>query len=64
MSLKPQSISAVRKETFRVAHAIYPKGNIYMRMRDELEHFSVMKILRICSLIRGSLRSLRGDWHW
>lgn len=39
MSLKPQPISAIPEGTARVAHAIYPKGNIYMRMRDELGTF-------------------------
>lgn len=39
MSLRPQPVNAVPEETARVAHAIYPKGNIYMRMRDELGTF-------------------------
>ena len=36
MSLKPQSISPVPEETARIAHAAYPKGNVYMHMRDIL----------------------------
>jgi transposase len=36
MSLKPQGISPVPEETARVARAAYPKGNVYMHMRDEL----------------------------
>jgi len=36
MSLKPQSISPVPEETARIAHAAYPKGNVYMHMRDVL----------------------------
>ena len=36
MSLKPQAISPVPEETARIAHAAYPKGNVYMHMRDEL----------------------------
>lgn len=36
MSLKPQPISPVPEETARIAHAAYPKGNVYMHMRDEL----------------------------
>ena len=35
MSLKPQAISPVPEETARIARAAYPKGNVYMRMRDE-----------------------------
>ncbi len=36
MSLHPQSIAAIPEETARVAHAILPAGNTYMRMRDHL----------------------------
>jgi transposase len=36
MSLKPQEIGPVPEETTRVARAAYPKGNVFMRMRDEL----------------------------
>jgi transposase len=36
MSLKPQTISPVLEETARVARAAYPKGNVYMHMRNEL----------------------------
>jgi len=36
MSLKPQAISPVPEETARIARAAYPKGNVYMHMRDEL----------------------------
>ncbi len=36
MSLKPSPIPAVPEETARIARAAFPKGNIYLRMRDEL----------------------------
>src|SRR5579871_3654552 len=36
MSLKPQSICPVPPETARVARAAYPKGNIYLQLRDRL----------------------------
>lgn len=36
MSLKPMPIPPVPEATARVAQAIYPDGNIYMKMRDEL----------------------------
>ena len=36
MSMRPQEISPVPEETARVAHAANPRGNSYMRMRDEL----------------------------
>lgn len=36
MSLKPQAIPPIPKETARIAQAIFPEGNVYMRMRDQL----------------------------
>ncbi len=36
MSLHPQATSQIPPDTVRVALAAFPKGNIYMRMRDEL----------------------------
>ena len=36
MSLHPQVLCAIPEETARVARAAYPKGNVYLRMRDEL----------------------------
>jgi transposase len=36
MSLKSQELGPIPEETARVAHAASPKGNVWMRMRDEL----------------------------
>lgn len=36
MSLKPQEFGPIPEETTRVARAANPKGNVWMRMRDEL----------------------------
>jgi transposase len=36
MSLRPEEIPPIPEETHRVAEAAFPRGNIYMRMRDEL----------------------------
>jgi transposase len=36
MSLRPAAIGAIPEETARVARAAFPKGNVYVRMRDEL----------------------------
>jgi transposase len=36
MSLHPQTLVPVPEETARVARAAYPKGNLYLRIRDEL----------------------------
>ena len=39
MSLKAKAISVVPEETARVARAAFPKGNLYLKMRDELGTF-------------------------
>ena len=36
MSLRPQPISAVPEETIRVARAAFPRGHIWLTLRDEL----------------------------
>ncbi len=36
MSLKPSLIETVPADTVRVARAAFPKGNLYISMRDEL----------------------------
>lgn len=36
MSLQPQPIGSVPEETVRVARAAFPKGNLYMTLRDEI----------------------------
>ena len=36
MSMHPQPIPAIPEETVRIAHAVLPKGNVWMQMRDAL----------------------------
>src|SRR5262245_45798202 len=36
MSMQPRTSEEIPAETQRVAKAAFPKGNVYMRMRDEL----------------------------
>ncbi len=36
MSLQPQLIGPVPEETIRVARAAFPKGNLYITLRDEI----------------------------
>jgi hypothetical protein len=36
MSLKPSQVTGVPKETMRVARAAFPKGNLYLSLRDKL----------------------------
>jgi hypothetical protein len=39
MSLRPQQINDIPEQTIAVAKAAFPKGNVYMTMRDELGVF-------------------------
>src|SRR6202162_1348252 len=39
MSLQPQAIPPIPEETARVAHAVLPKGNAFIHMRDEFGTF-------------------------
>ena len=39
MSLDPQAIGPVPEDTARVARTAFPRGNVYMHMRDELGTF-------------------------
>ena len=36
MSMRPKPIGPVPQDTARVARAAFPKGNLYMHMRDVL----------------------------
>jgi len=36
MSLRPETVPPVPEETARVAHAAFPKGNLYLQIRDEI----------------------------
>ena len=36
MSMHPKPIGSVPEDTVRVAKAAFPKGNVYMQMRDVL----------------------------
>ena len=37
MSLRPTPFAAVLSETARVARAVLPRGNLYMKLRDCVE---------------------------
>lgn len=36
MTLQPQSEFSIPEETVRVARAAFPRGNLYLKMRDAL----------------------------
>lgn len=46
MSLHPQPLAEIPLDTIRVAQSAFPKGNIYLRMRDELGVFYEDKSFR------------------
>jgi transposase len=37
MSLYPQTLQEVPEETAKIARAAFPKGNVYMKMQDEVK---------------------------
>ena len=39
MSLHPQKLAEIPPDTMRVAQSAFPKGNIYLKMRDKLGVF-------------------------
>ena len=61
MSLHPQEIPPVPEETRRVAQAAFPRGNLYMRIRDTLgaiDDAQLFAPLYHCAMsIRHSLRA-------
>lgn len=64
MSLKPQPISPVPEETVRVARAAFPKGNLYLTMRDEIgTQYTVTVILPLCIPLMVNLQLGLGDWR-
>lgn len=46
MSLQPKLIKPVPKETEQVAKAAFPKGNLYLTIRDELGTIYTDEILK------------------
>lgn len=59
MSLKYLSSGSVPAQTVRVARAAFPKGNSYLKLRDEFGTFMTMPILRLsfrCAVVPPNLR--------
>jgi transposase len=63
MSLHPQEIPPVPEETRRVAQAAFPRGNVYMRMRDELGTIYDAHLFAHLFPSTGSQRRPPGAWH-
>ena len=64
MSMHPQPIPAIPEETARVARAVLLKGNVFLRMRDELGTLYTDEDLR--DLLPSADNQLRphGAWLW
>jgi hypothetical protein len=56
MSLQSTPFTAVPSETARVARAVFPRGNLYMRLRDELGRCMKMKPLPRYSKMNMDIR--------
>jgi transposase len=61
MSLQPQVLCLIPEETARVARAAYPKGNLYMRIRDELG--TLYKDERFADLFPRCGQSAEAPWR-
>lgn len=63
MSLRAEQIPDVPVETIRIARAAFPKGNLYLKMRDELSVFySDDDFNRSFFPTRGQPAFFPGDW--
>jgi hypothetical protein len=63
MSLHPKPIGEIPEETRRIAQAAFPKGNLYMKMRDELARFTGMRTLKSCFRVMANRRKAPGGWR-
>jgi transposase len=61
MSLQPESIGPVPDETARVARAAFPKGNSYLRLRDDLGLFYTDERFAALFAVRG--RPAEAPWR-
>ena len=61
MSLQPETIGPVPEETARVARAAFPKGNPYLRLRDDLGLFYTDE--RFATLFAVQGRPAEAPWR-
>ena len=64
MSLHLLAIPPIPEETVRVAQAVFPKGNVYMRMRDELGTIYRIRISLTSSPKEDNPLRSPGAWRW
>ena len=61
MTLHPQEEFSIPEETVRVAHAAYPKGNVYIKMRDALG--TIYQDQTFAHLFPHNGRSVEAPWR-
>lgn len=61
MSLRPDTLTTVPEETVRIARAAFPKGTLYIHMRDELDVIYADEQFRTLFPIRG--RPAEAPWR-
>jgi transposase len=64
MSLKPGPIQPIPAATIQVARAAFPKGNLYMTLRDELGTIFQDEDFAAFSLGTVSQHCRPGAWPW
>ncbi len=64
MSLQPHSVAPVPHETVRIARAAFPRGNMYLRMRDELGSLFEDPFFAPLFPARGQPAMPRVAWLW
>ena len=64
MSLQSQSAYPIPEETQRIARAAFPKGNLYMRMRDELGEVYTDRQFAELFPVRGQPAESPGHLAW
>ena len=61
MTLHPQNAFSIPEETVRVARAAYPKGNLYLKMRDALG--TIYQDQSFAQLFPQNGRSVEAPWR-
>ena len=64
MSLQPRPISPIPDEPARVAHAAFPRGNTYLRLREELGPLYEDTDFAALFPRRGQPGLSPGSWRW
>ncbi len=64
MSLKPQPADVIPEETARIARAVFPQGNVYLRLRDESGALYTDEQFAPLFPRRASPRSRLDGWLW